>query len=203
MKYFLYLWHAVSIIRFEAIKTWIVARREFIYWLHTRVCGRENADALHVAVRWAWRVLFPIDSFLLTNKYLNFNPSTRTFTLYGNTFHSSVFEYWSRSGMRPGELFSIEKREGGVLTIRQHVKRTPPEEVLQRIYDSEVNVSLSWLWDGGVEWELGDHMNGVKAYGHACDVRAAVEDLAEAVIGHFPNSEFARNQKALDKRDII
>lgn len=201
MKYFMYLWHAVSIIWFEVKKTWIVARREFIYWLHARVCGREEAEALHVLVRWAWRVLFPVYSFLLTSKYLNFNPATRTFTLYGNTFHSSIFEQWSRSGMRPGELFSIEKRDGGVLTVRRHVdleRSGRMMQTLQCIYDSEINVSLSWFWDGGVEWELGDHMNGVKAYGHACDVRAAVEDLAAAAVNHFPNSEFARNQKALD-----
>ncbi|HPV99211.1 MAG TPA: hypothetical protein PLZ78_15370 [Spirochaetota bacterium] len=202
MKYFLYLWHAVSIVRFEATKTWIVARREFIYWLHSRVFGRDYGDALHVLVRWAWRILFPVESFLLTNKYLNFDPATRTFTFYGNTFHASVFEYWSRSGMRPGELFSIEKREGGVLTLRRHDKRERPEDILQRIYDSEMNASFSWVWDGGVEWEL-DIPGGTKAYGHADNVSIAVEDLGVAVVCHFPNSEFARTQKALDKRDII
>src|SRR5260370_42326310 len=34
---------------------------------------------------------------------------------------------------------------------------------LQRIYDSEMNVSISWLWDGGIDVKLGDEMNGYDA----------------------------------------
>jgi hypothetical protein len=31
---------------------------------------------------------------------------------------------------------------------------------LQNIYDSEINIRIGWLWDGGVEVQLGDEMNG-------------------------------------------
>ena len=31
---------------------------------------------------------------------------------------------------------------------------------LQKIYDSEINVRISWLWDGGIDVRLGDDMNG-------------------------------------------
>jgi hypothetical protein len=31
---------------------------------------------------------------------------------------------------------------------------------LQKIYDSEIDVSISWLWDGGIDVKLGDEMNG-------------------------------------------
>ena len=34
---------------------------------------------------------------------------------------------------------------------------------LQRIYDSEINIEISWLWDGGIEVRLGDRMNGYLA----------------------------------------
>jgi len=34
---------------------------------------------------------------------------------------------------------------------------------LQKIYDSEINVSISWLWDGGITVRLGDQMNGFEA----------------------------------------
>ncbi len=34
---------------------------------------------------------------------------------------------------------------------------------LQRIYDSEINVRIGWLWDGGIEVRLGDDMNGYLA----------------------------------------
>jgi hypothetical protein len=31
---------------------------------------------------------------------------------------------------------------------------------LQKIYASEINVEISWLWDGGIEVTLGDRLNG-------------------------------------------
>jgi hypothetical protein len=34
---------------------------------------------------------------------------------------------------------------------------------LQRIYDSEINIRISWLWDGGIDVRLGDDMNGYLA----------------------------------------
>jgi hypothetical protein len=37
------------------------------------------------------------------------------------------------------------------------------EPELQRIYDSEINVRISWLWDRGIDIRLGDEMNGYLA----------------------------------------
>ena len=37
------------------------------------------------------------------------------------------------------------------------------ENELQRIYDSEINVRIGWLWDGGIDIRLGDEMNGYLA----------------------------------------
>src|SRR5437764_1453479 len=31
---------------------------------------------------------------------------------------------------------------------------------LQKIYDSEINMEIGWLWDGGIDVRLGDKMNG-------------------------------------------
>ena len=28
------------------------------------------------------------------------------------------------------------------------------EEILQTLYDSEINASISWLWDGGIDVNL-------------------------------------------------
>ena len=33
---------------------------------------------------------------------------------------------------------------------------------LQKIYDSEINVRISWLWDGGIDVMLGDEVNGTR-----------------------------------------
>jgi hypothetical protein len=34
---------------------------------------------------------------------------------------------------------------------------------LQKIYDSEINLRISWLWDGGIDVRLGDGTNGYLA----------------------------------------
>ena len=34
---------------------------------------------------------------------------------------------------------------------------------LQKIYESEINIRIGWLWDGGIEVRLGDDMNGYLA----------------------------------------
>jgi hypothetical protein len=35
--------------------------------------------------------------------------------------------------------------------------------VTGRIYDGEINVRISWLWDGGIELWLGDEVSGFLA----------------------------------------
>ena len=34
---------------------------------------------------------------------------------------------------------------------------------LQKIYDSEINIEISWLWDSGIDLRLGDCLNGYLA----------------------------------------
>jgi hypothetical protein len=36
----------------------------------------------------------------------------------------------------------------------------------QGIYDSEINLSIHWLWDGGIIVRLGDEINGYQAVEH-------------------------------------
>jgi len=37
------------------------------------------------------------------------------------------------------------------------------EEILRALYESEINASISWVWDGGINLELGDPLNGYAA----------------------------------------
>lgn len=46
-------------------------------------------------------------------------------------------------------------------------------EVLELLYDREINTSVSCFWEGGWDLAIGDDMNGWKA-------RTTVEDLEEA-----------------------
>jgi hypothetical protein len=36
----------------------------------------------------------------------------------------------------------------------------PSDDILQQLYDREINCALSGLWDGGADWRLGDPVNG-------------------------------------------
>jgi hypothetical protein len=62
---------------------------------------------------------------------------------------------------------------------------------LQRIYDSEINVRISWLWDGGIEVRLGDEMNGFLAEETVPCVAGVVPWLQEAIARFFPASSYA------------
>jgi len=65
-------------------------------------------------------------------------------------------------------------------------------DVLQRLYDSEINAEIRWVWDGGVAWRLGDEANGWKAEGNAATVELAVLELAKTAEAQYPESDFAR-----------
>ena len=66
--------------------------------------------------------------------------------------------------------------------------------ILQELYNSEINWKISTFWDGGFDWWLGDEMNGFKAEGGADTLEEAVAALEQAALEHFPNSVFAANR---------
>jgi hypothetical protein len=62
---------------------------------------------------------------------------------------------------------------------------------LQRLYNSEINFSITTFWDEGFDWKLGDEINGFKATGCADTFKEAVNDLCDAAKEFFPASYFA------------
>jgi hypothetical protein len=64
------------------------------------------------------------------------------------------------------------------------------EHELQKIYDSEINVSISWLWDGGIDVRLGDEMNGYSAEANLKTVAAVIPWLQAAIAEHLPRSSY-------------
>ena len=67
---------------------------------------------------------------------------------------------------------------------------------LQRIYDSEFNVSLSWFWDGGIDLTLGDPLNGIVATGTVRTMADVVPWLQTQIRTHFPACAYARSLSA-------
>jgi hypothetical protein len=63
---------------------------------------------------------------------------------------------------------------------------------LQKMYDSEINVELSWLWDGGIDVRLGDRLNGYVAETNVPLVADIVPWLQEAIAHFYPSSMYAQ-----------
>jgi hypothetical protein len=67
---------------------------------------------------------------------------------------------------------------------------------LQKIYDSEINIRISWLWDGGIDVRLGDDMNGYQAEENVRSVAEIIPWLQEAVAHFYPTSTYAAGLSA-------
>lgn len=70
-------------------------------------------------------------------------------------------------------------------------------EILQRIYDSEINLAIGWLWDWGVSYSietktdvLGWEYEEVLHTGER-DMCAVVEGMCADILRSYPNSVFA------------
>ena len=66
------------------------------------------------------------------------------------------------------------------------------EEILTSLYASEINVLISWFWDGRIEVKLGDELNGYKAEGKVLTVADVAEWLREQACRCYPASGFAK-----------
>lgn len=64
--------------------------------------------------------------------------------------------------------------------------------VLQALYDSEINFSISTLWDGGFDVKLGDEVSGIKAIANCGSMEAADQWLKDKAIELYPESDFAK-----------
>ena len=65
-------------------------------------------------------------------------------------------------------------------------------DLLQQLYDSEINFKIETFWDGGFYWYLGDDSNGWKASGVSDTAQLAVEHLCKAAGEAYPQSSFAK-----------
>lgn len=67
---------------------------------------------------------------------------------------------------------------------------------LQIIYNSEINIEIGWVWDGGIEVRLGDKINGFLAEENVNSVSAIVPWLQEAIAHFYPHSQCAASLDA-------
>jgi hypothetical protein len=59
-------------------------------------------------------------------------------------------------------------------------------------YESEINASISWLWDGEIDVALGDELSGYYAEAQVSTFAEATAWLRDQACKHYPDSGFAR-----------
>jgi hypothetical protein len=72
----------------------------------------------------------------------------------------------------------------GAAELAPQVRSNPMsmEEELQKIYDSEINFEITWLWDGGVDVKLGHGFTGYAEEG--------IPSLQAVIARHYPASKY-------------
>lgn len=73
-------------------------------------------------------------------------------------------------------------------------------EELQKIYDSEINISISTFWDGSFDVKLGDHMNGYYAESNVDKAEEIVPWFQKQILIHFPDSYYAKHLSSKEPR---
>lgn len=68
-------------------------------------------------------------------------------------------------------------------------------ELLTDLYKSEINVSISWFWDAGINLALGDDLNGYEAEVQVATLAEAAEWLRAKAVEHYPDSVFAKKYR--------
>jgi hypothetical protein len=73
-------------------------------------------------------------------------------------------------------------------------------QTLQRLYDSEINFSITTFWDDGFTVKLGDELNGFKWEGNFRTISEAVGALMTAAMKFYPDSVFASQHRNITGR---
>lgn len=74
------------------------------------------------------------------------------------------------------------------------------EIVMKKLYNSEINCSISCFWDNGWDVKLGDDMNGFVAEGNFRILDEAADFLDREARKYFAESTYALGKLEHDKR---
>lgn len=69
------------------------------------------------------------------------------------------------------------------------------KNLIKSLYESEINVTISWFWDGGFEIKIGDEMNGFKSTFTTNDLSVLEQHLEMKAKELYPESKFAKEYK--------
>lgn len=75
--------------------------------------------------------------------------------------------------------------------------KTHLEDLFTALYESEINLEFSWVWDGGFDVRIGDRLNGFvaeKTFQNWPGVMQEIEEwIVPTVRAAYPSSYFARH----------
>lgn len=66
---------------------------------------------------------------------------------------------------------------------------------MQRVYDSEINATVAWFWDGGFLITLG-YPEDPEAEGQVRTWREVETWLREKILEHHPDSTFSKEERS-------
>lgn len=67
-------------------------------------------------------------------------------------------------------------------------------QILEKIYESEIHLTIGWMWDGGVDYKIGadpSYLKGEVESTGTSDMGEAIKIIADEVTHRYPDSEFA------------
>jgi hypothetical protein len=73
--------------------------------------------------------------------------------------------------------------------------------IIDALYESEINCSVSTFWDGGFDVKLGDEMNGFVLDTNCKTSSEAAAILDKAAREHFPESAYALGKDEWERRN--
>jgi hypothetical protein len=68
---------------------------------------------------------------------------------------------------------------------------------MQRVYDSEIDASIEWLWDGGFSMKLGDP-DVPEVRGNVSTLREVEAWFREQILKYYPDSEFSKAERTAE-----
>jgi hypothetical protein len=74
-------------------------------------------------------------------------------------------------------------------------------QIIEALYESEINCSVFTFWDAGINVRLGDVMNGFIAETDCKTTIEAAEFLDRAAREKFPDSAYALGKKEWERRN--
>jgi hypothetical protein len=93
-------------------------------------------------------------------------------------------------GGRGAPSFATSSSSPSVLDCGTMAAMGTLEQELQKIYNSEINLSISWMWDAGFDLKLGDEFGGFVEEGQVRSVADILPWFQEAIAKRYPTSQY-------------